>query len=159
MRWAAHKLEALIGFHCGPTRHEIKPAAVEGAELIRRELVVHHTTTEVTEDEAAHIQQVFAALVEDEPRTALVCDGSFAPTRASITSSFTTTWMSASRFSIECTPNDCLPTPPSDSTFPRSEGGPGGRLRPPVRRPTPFDDELDDRIGEITVDDDRVGLR
>ena len=39
-----------------PTRHEIKPAAVEGAELVRRELVVHHTATEVTEDDAAHIQ-------------------------------------------------------------------------------------------------------
>jgi hypothetical protein len=36
------RLEALIGFQCGPTRHEIKPAAVEGAELVRRELVVHH---------------------------------------------------------------------------------------------------------------------
>ena len=32
-------LEALIGFHCGPVRHEIKPAAVEGSELVRRELV------------------------------------------------------------------------------------------------------------------------
>ena len=45
------RLEALIGFQCGPTRHEIKPAAVEGAELVRRELVVHHTTTEVTDDD------------------------------------------------------------------------------------------------------------
>ena len=63
------RLEALIGFQCGPTRHEIKPAAVEGAELVRRELVVHHTATDVTEDEAAHIQQLFAALVEDEKRT------------------------------------------------------------------------------------------
>ena len=37
------KLEALIAFQCGPTRHEIKPAAVEGTELVRRELIVHHT--------------------------------------------------------------------------------------------------------------------
>jgi superfamily II DNA or RNA helicase len=67
------RLEALIGFQCGPTRHEIKPAAVEGAELVRRELVVHHTATEVTDDEAAHIQQVFAALVEDQQRTRHIC--------------------------------------------------------------------------------------
>jgi len=68
------KLEALIGFHCGPTRHEIKPGAAEGAELVRRELVVHHTAVEVTEQEAAHIQQVFTALVEDGQRTAQICD-------------------------------------------------------------------------------------
>ena len=67
------RLEALIGFQCGPTRHEIKPAAVEGAELVRRELVVHHTTTEVDDDTAAHIQDVFAALVDDQQRTAQIC--------------------------------------------------------------------------------------
>jgi superfamily II DNA or RNA helicase len=67
------RLEALIGFQCGPTRHEIKPAAVEGAELVRRELVVHLTATEVTDDEAAHIQQVFTALVVDHQRTKQIC--------------------------------------------------------------------------------------
>jgi superfamily II DNA or RNA helicase len=67
------KLEALIAFQCGPTRHEIKPAAVEGAELVRRELVVHQTDTEVSEEEAAHIQQVFRAISEDERRTAQIC--------------------------------------------------------------------------------------
>jgi superfamily II DNA or RNA helicase len=67
------KLEAIIGFQCGPTRHEIKPAAVEGAELVHRELKVHQTTTQVTEDEAAHIQQVFAALVDDKRRTVQIC--------------------------------------------------------------------------------------
>ncbi len=60
-------------FHCGPTRHEIKPGAVAGAELVRRELVVHTTATEVTEDDAAHIQSVFAALVDDDRRTAQIC--------------------------------------------------------------------------------------
>jgi superfamily II DNA or RNA helicase len=34
---------------------------------------VHHTATEVTDDEAAHIQQVFAALVEDQQRTRHIC--------------------------------------------------------------------------------------
>jgi len=67
------KLEAIIGFHCGPTRHEIKPGSVEGAELVRRELVVHTTTTEVSEEDAAHIQSVFAALVDDDQRTAQIC--------------------------------------------------------------------------------------
>jgi superfamily II DNA or RNA helicase len=67
------KLEAIIGFHCGPTRHEIKPGSVHGAELVRRELVVHHTGTAVNEDDAAHIQAVFAALVDDEHRTRQIC--------------------------------------------------------------------------------------
>ena len=67
------KLEALIAFQCGPTRHEIKPAAVEGAELVRRELVVHHTSTEVTEEEAAHIQDVFRVISDDARRTAQIC--------------------------------------------------------------------------------------
>jgi superfamily II DNA or RNA helicase len=68
------KLEAIIGFHCGPVRHVINPGAVPGSELVRRELVVHQTTTEVSEDEAAHIQSVFAALVADERRTAQICE-------------------------------------------------------------------------------------
>ncbi len=67
------KLEAIIGFHCGPTRHEIKPGAVAGAELVRRELVVHRTSAEVSEDDAAHIQTVFAAIVDDEVRTKQIC--------------------------------------------------------------------------------------
>jgi superfamily II DNA or RNA helicase len=67
------RLEALIGFQCGPVRHEIKPAAVEGAELVRRELVVHHTTTEVDDGTAAHIQDVFGALVDDQRRTDQIC--------------------------------------------------------------------------------------
>jgi superfamily II DNA or RNA helicase len=67
------KLEALIAFHCGPTRHEIKPGAVDGTELVRRELVVHHTGTEVPDDDAAHIQQVFGQIVADQQRTAQIC--------------------------------------------------------------------------------------
>ena len=67
------KLEALITFQCGPTRHEIKPAAVEGAELLRRELIVHHTRTKVAEDDAAHIQEVFRIISEDDLRTTQIC--------------------------------------------------------------------------------------
>lgn len=67
------RLEALISFQCGPTRHEIKPAAVEGAELLRRELIVHQTATTVDDATQAHIQDVFAALVDDERRTEQIC--------------------------------------------------------------------------------------
>lgn len=67
------KLEAFIAFQCGPTRHEITPGAVHGTELVRRELVVHHTDTEVPDDVAAHIQQVFSELVTDPQRTAQIC--------------------------------------------------------------------------------------
>ena len=67
------RLEALINFQCGPTRHEIKPAAAEGVELFRRELIVHHTATTVDDDTQAHIQEVFAALVDDERRTEQIC--------------------------------------------------------------------------------------
>jgi superfamily II DNA or RNA helicase len=67
------KLEAIIGFHCGPTRHEITPGGVAGAELVRRELIVHTTATEVEEEDSAHIQSVFAALVDDDRRTAQIC--------------------------------------------------------------------------------------
>ena len=67
------KLEAIIGFHCGPIRHEIKPGTVAGAELVRRELVVHETRSEVREDDRADIQAVFTALVGDGPRTAHIC--------------------------------------------------------------------------------------
>lgn len=67
------KLEAIISFQCGPTRHEIKPNAVPGAELVRRELIVHETETDVGDNEASHIQSVFAAIVADDQRTAQIC--------------------------------------------------------------------------------------
>lgn len=66
------KLEAIIGFYCGPTRHEIKPGSVAGAELVRRELVVHDTASEVADDNP-HIQDIFASLVEDATRTTQIC--------------------------------------------------------------------------------------
>jgi superfamily II DNA or RNA helicase len=67
------KLEAIIGFQCGPTRHEIKPATLQNAELVRRDLIVHQTATEVSEEQAEHVQRVFAALVDDQRRTAQIC--------------------------------------------------------------------------------------
>jgi superfamily II DNA or RNA helicase len=67
------KLEAIIGFQCGPNRHEIKPATLQNAELVRRDLIVHQTATEVSEEQAEHVQRVFAALVDDQRRTAQIC--------------------------------------------------------------------------------------
>jgi superfamily II DNA or RNA helicase len=46
---------------------------VDGAELVRRGLLVHHTTIEVADDVAAHIQQVFSEIVADQQRTAQIC--------------------------------------------------------------------------------------
>jgi superfamily II DNA or RNA helicase len=67
------KLEALIGFQCGPTRHEITPAALEGTELVHRELIVHHTSSDMAGDDDAHIQDVFRLISDDEARTAQIC--------------------------------------------------------------------------------------
>jgi superfamily II DNA or RNA helicase len=67
------KLEAIIAFQCGPTRHEIKPTAVAGTELVRRELVVHETPTEPCDDDATNIQAVFHTLVTDDVRTTQIC--------------------------------------------------------------------------------------
>ena len=68
------KLEALIEFHCGPIRHEIKPGSVGGDELVHRELIVHTTTTKVDGEDTALIQSVFATLVNDDRRTAQICE-------------------------------------------------------------------------------------
>ena len=67
------KLKAIIGFHCGPIRHEIKPGTVAGHELVRRELVVHQTSNGASEDDRADIQAVFTALVANDLRTKQIC--------------------------------------------------------------------------------------
>ena len=66
-------LEGLIALQCGPTRFEISAKDVTDAAAVRRQLIVHETRTETTEDEAASIQAVFGALVEDERRTEQIC--------------------------------------------------------------------------------------
>lgn len=67
------KLEEIIWLQCGPTRHEISLDSVDGTALLRRDLIVHTTETEVTEEKATQIHQVFAALVEDKRRTSQIC--------------------------------------------------------------------------------------
>jgi superfamily II DNA or RNA helicase len=66
-------LEGIIALQCGPTRYEITAKDATGASLVRRELIVHETNSSVTEDEAASIQAVFSAIVDDQQRTDQIC--------------------------------------------------------------------------------------
>lgn len=66
------KLQEIIHLHCGPIRHQIEPHAGPAAAL-RRELLVHDTAHHSAAD-GAHIQEVFRGLVDDEHRTAQICD-------------------------------------------------------------------------------------
>ena len=66
-------LQGLIAFQCGPTRFEITAKDVTDATTVRRQLIVHETRAETTADEAASIQAVFSALVEDQRRTEQIC--------------------------------------------------------------------------------------
>jgi superfamily II DNA or RNA helicase len=66
-------LEGIIAFQCGPTRFELAAKDATDAALVRRELIVHETRSEVTEDEADAIQAVFAAIVEDQRRNEQIC--------------------------------------------------------------------------------------
>lgn len=68
------KLEEIIWLQCGPARHEISLDSVEGTALLRRDLIVHPTDTEVTDEQATRIHEVFAALVEDQRRTSQICE-------------------------------------------------------------------------------------
>ncbi|HVM13225.1 MAG TPA: DEAD/DEAH box helicase family protein [Egibacteraceae bacterium] len=67
-------LEEIIEMHCGPVRHTITVAGSTSTALLRRDLIVHETRSEVAESQSAHIQGVFAALAEDVDRTRGVCD-------------------------------------------------------------------------------------
>jgi len=67
-------LEGIIALQCGPTRYEITPKNAVDQVLVRRELIVHETRAEVTEEESNSIQAVFGAIVEDGQRTDQICD-------------------------------------------------------------------------------------
>ncbi len=64
-------LQAMMAMHCGPVRHTMSPPV--GADRHKLELIVHETTHEAT-DNGQHIQATFRELVEDEVRTAGICD-------------------------------------------------------------------------------------
>jgi len=66
-------LEGLIALQCGPTRFEITAKDVIDTAAAQRQLIVHETRAQVTEDEAVSIQSVFSALVEDQRRTEQIC--------------------------------------------------------------------------------------
>lgn len=65
-------LEGIIALQCGPIRHETKPRDLIETALVRRRLIVHHTSFE-TDDDPTSIQAVFAALAEDRHRTEQIC--------------------------------------------------------------------------------------
>ncbi len=63
-------LQAMMAMHCGPIRHRM--VAAPGAQLLRRELVVHETAHPLAPGEP--IQDTFRGLVADEDRTRWICD-------------------------------------------------------------------------------------
>jgi superfamily II DNA or RNA helicase len=65
-------LQGLIAMYCGPIRYRMDEE-VDTESDFRRELIVHQTNLNVSED-GAHIQELFRALVDDEARTMAICD-------------------------------------------------------------------------------------
>jgi hypothetical protein len=57
---------------CGPIRHTISPRDAE-PDAPRPQLLVRATDFGIQEADDASIQEVFRALVNDQQRTALVC--------------------------------------------------------------------------------------
>ncbi len=60
-------LQGLIAMYCGPIRYRMDEK-VDTENDFRRELIVHQTKFQVSDD-CAHIQDLFRALVDDEART------------------------------------------------------------------------------------------
>jgi len=65
-------LQGLITMYCGPIRHRMDER-VDAETDFKRELIVHQTSLEVSDD-VTHIQDLFRALVDDEARTMAICD-------------------------------------------------------------------------------------
>ena len=65
-------LQGLIAMYCGPIRHRMHDE-VDMENDFRRELIVHHTNLDVSDD-GAHIHDLFRALVDDEARTTAICE-------------------------------------------------------------------------------------
>jgi superfamily II DNA or RNA helicase len=66
-------LEGIITLQCGPTRYEITAKDATEASLVRRELIVHETRSEMDEEEAASIHAVLGAIVDNQRRTDQIC--------------------------------------------------------------------------------------
>ena len=65
-------LQGLITMYCGPIRYRMDEK-VDAENDFSRELIVHQTNLEVSDD-LTHIQELFRALVDDEARTMAICD-------------------------------------------------------------------------------------
>jgi superfamily II DNA or RNA helicase len=65
-------LEGIIALQCGPSRHETRPGDIAETALVQRRLLVHRTRL-IVDDDNVSIQAVFAALADDERRTAQIC--------------------------------------------------------------------------------------
>jgi superfamily II DNA or RNA helicase len=63
-------LQEIVTMQCGPIRHRIE----NQEHPIELKLQVHKTAFTVDDADETPIQELFRLLVEDEPRTALVCD-------------------------------------------------------------------------------------
>jgi superfamily II DNA or RNA helicase len=68
-------LQGIITMQCGPIRHTISPRDAE-PDAPRPHLRVRATDFGLEESDDASIQEVFRALVNDQQRTALVCEES-----------------------------------------------------------------------------------
>ena len=73
-----------MAMHCGPVRHTMTAPA--GSALRALSLIVHETAHQAAEGE--HIQTTFRGIVEDDHRTALICDDVAAAARTGGTASF-----------------------------------------------------------------------
>jgi superfamily II DNA or RNA helicase len=71
-------LQALMAMHCGPVRHTM--SAPPGSALRVLDIIVHDTTHAAEPGE--HIQTTFRGLVEDDKRTAVICDDVTAAARS-----------------------------------------------------------------------------
>jgi superfamily II DNA or RNA helicase len=81
-------LQAMMLMHCGPVRHRM--VAPAGAQLLRRELVVHETAHTLVPGEP--IQETFRGLVSDADRTRWICDDVAASIGAGRNSLVLTRW-------------------------------------------------------------------
>ena len=75
--WSPVVLEGIIALQCGPTRYEITPKNTVDAVLVRRELIVHETHAEVTEEESSSIEALFGSSLPRLPASDSVAAETF----------------------------------------------------------------------------------
>jgi superfamily II DNA or RNA helicase len=71
--YRSDKLEPIITMQLGPIRHEIMGSPAD--LLVQRQLIVHDTVLDLPSGQPdAPIQEIFRSLVDNDERTAMVCD-------------------------------------------------------------------------------------